>query len=193
MLAFAASPQLSFEAKVYGTTPRRKPDTSRGLVPDEPHLAERVRLALNGEPMPDPSQEPEAWCTSPLRGMEARKRSTKAALKAALRKADESPGRVVMLLLDADGEPIAEVLKQVRRGGAVQGLVVLVGDHRGFTGEDMEKYEKVALSSGADVIRASLGGTTLLGSHAIVILQHYLDEHMHRCEVAKQVDYGRGR
>eukprot|EP00913_Durusdinium_trenchii_P022716 g21333.t1 len=168
----------------------------RGLVPDEPHLAERVRLALNGEPMPDPSQEPEAWCTSPLRGMEARKRSTKAALKAgfssiavtpcdghaALRKADESPGRVVMLLLDADGEPIAEVLKQVRRGGAVQGLVVLVGDHRGFTGEDMEKYEKVALSSGADVIRASLGGTTLLGSHAIVILQHYLDEHMHRCE-----------
>ena len=110
---------------------------------------------------------------------------------------------------------------------------------------------EVTLSAGADVVRASLGGTTLLGrvsaedlgqcsqcwsaaectltrsakamlegSHAIVILQHYLDEHMHRCEaeekllclwkigarlytvdfacwmwlkVAKQVDYSRGR
>mmetsp|Transcript_86290 Transcript_86290/g.105878 ORF Transcript_86290/g.105878 Transcript_86290/m.105878 type:complete len:127 (+) Transcript_86290:2-382(+) len=126
--------------------------------------------------------------------MEARKRSTRAALKAALKQGDGcEAGRVVMLLLDADGEPIAEVLKQIRRSGAVQGVVVLVGDHRGFSSDDIVGYEKVALSAGADVVRASLGGTTLLGSHAIVILQHYLDEHMHRCEVAKQVDYGRGR
>ena len=33
---------------------------SIGLVPDEPRIAERVRLALDGEGLPDPLQEPEA-------------------------------------------------------------------------------------------------------------------------------------
>lgn len=183
---------LSFESS--GHTLEVSGALVRGLVPDEPRIAERVRLALDGEDLPDPLQEPEAWCTSPLRGMEARSRSTRAALKAALKPGEGcDSGRVVMLLLDADGEPIGEVLKQIRRAGAVQGVVVLVGDHRGFSSQDIAGYEKVALSAGADVVRASLGGTTLLGSHAIVILQHYLDEHMHRCEVAKQVDYSRGR
>ena len=29
-------------------------------MPDEPRIAERVRLALDGEDLPDPLQEPEA-------------------------------------------------------------------------------------------------------------------------------------
>ena len=29
-------------------------------MPDEPRIAERVRLALDGEDLPDPRQEPEA-------------------------------------------------------------------------------------------------------------------------------------
>ena len=33
---------------------------STGLVPDEPRIAERVRLALDGDGLPDPLQEPEA-------------------------------------------------------------------------------------------------------------------------------------
>ena len=37
-----------------------KPCASTGLVPDEPRIAERVRLALDGDSLPDPLQEPEA-------------------------------------------------------------------------------------------------------------------------------------
>ncbi|CAJ1348144.1 unnamed protein product, partial [Effrenium voratum] len=82
----------------------------RGLVPDEPRLAERVEAALAPERQPpDPKEDPEAWCTSPLRGMQLRARSSQAALKAML-KAKE--GRIALLILDADGEPISQVLKQ---------------------------------------------------------------------------------
>ena len=69
----------------------------------------------------------------------------------------------VMLLMDAAGEPIMEVLKQVRRSGAVQGVVVLVGDHRSFTEDQVLEYEQLALKRGAEVVKTSLGGTTLLG------------------------------
>eukprot|EP00434_Breviolum_minutum_P040000 symbB.v1.2.035538.t1/scaffold4809.1/size34500/1 len=71
---------LSFETS--GHTLEVSGALVRGLVPDEPRIAERVRLALDGDSLPDPLQEPEAWCGSPLRGMEAKKRSTKTALKA---------------------------------------------------------------------------------------------------------------
>ncbi|CAJ1380534.1 unnamed protein product [Effrenium voratum] len=154
----------------------------RGLVPDEPRLAERVEAALASErQLPDPKEDPEAWCTSPLRGMELRARSSQAALKAML-KAKE--GRIALLILDADGEPISQVLKQQRD---LQGLVVLVGDHRGLSAEMLSAYEEVARAAEVEVVRASLGRTTLLGSHAIVILQHYLDEHLHCCAEASRL------
>eukprot|EP00930_Biecheleria_cincta_P085859 TRINITY_DN75226_c0_g1_i1.p1 TRINITY_DN75226_c0_g1~~TRINITY_DN75226_c0_g1_i1.p1 ORF type:complete len:816 (-),score=146.20 TRINITY_DN75226_c0_g1_i1:24-2417(-) len=191
---------LSFEES--GHTLEVSGALARGLVPDEAKLAVRVRAGLDaamfeGCGPPDPETDPEAWCASPLRGLEAKQRSTLACLKAAVKKRKlcdkEAPERVVMILLDADGMPVAEALKQVRRGPALAGIVALVGDHRGFSEETMSSYEAAAASAGAEVMRVSLGGTTLLGSHAIVILHHHFDEHLHRCEVAKQVDYSRGR
>ncbi|CAE7407119.1 rsmH [Symbiodinium microadriaticum] len=187
---------LSFEASNH--TLEVSGALARGLVPDEPRLASRVFEAFEsffaGRGLPDPDEDPEAWCASNLRGLEVKERSTKAALKAALKKKPSEPaeGRVVMLMLDAEGEPIVEVLKQISRTNVV-GIVAVLGDHRGFGPHDVQAYEEVARSMQADIVRTSLGGTTLLGSHAIVILQHYLDEHLHRCEVPKQVDYGRGR
>eukprot|EP00929_Paragymnodinium_shiwhaense_P048690 TRINITY_DN24587_c0_g1_i1.p1 TRINITY_DN24587_c0_g1~~TRINITY_DN24587_c0_g1_i1.p1 ORF type:complete len:786 (-),score=191.56 TRINITY_DN24587_c0_g1_i1:181-2538(-) len=192
---------LSFEAS--GHTLEISGALARGLVPDEPVMAKRVGAALDalfkeGCGPPDPEADPAAWCASPLRGMEARERTTLAAIKAAVkRKKGADAGGIVMLMLDAEGMPIAEACKQIRQQGpAIQGVVSLIGDHRGFSDDDMNNYAAAAQAAGAEIFRVSLGGTTLLGSHAIAILQHYLDEKMHRCSMPQQIDYsrsGRGR
>ncbi len=51
----------------------------------------------------------------------------------------------------------------------------------------------MADAAGAEVLRVSLGGHTVLASHAIVILQHYFDKTMHECDVSRQIDYSRGK
>lgn len=174
----------------------------RGLVPDERELALRVRkcldalLFVNCE-APDPVKDPEGWCKSELRGIEARERSTLKALKAALQAKESRDlhrgyGRIIMIVLTAEGMPVAEACRQIRNGPALAGVVTVVGDHRGSTEEEVSAYCGVAHQVDAEVLQVSIGGDTLLASHAIVILTHYFDEMMHRCEVARQIDYSRG-
>lgn len=198
---------LSFEKS--GHTIEVTGALARGLVPDEGALATRVRAGLDaiffeGCGPPDPAEDPVGWCASPLRGMEARHRTTLAALKAALRLRKRPPDedgedeettapRVVLFLLDADGVPVIEACTQISRIPVLAGVVSVIGDHRGITANDVSAYTEVAEAAGAYILRVSLGGTTLLGSHAIAILQHYFDEQMHRCEVSQQIDYSRGR
>merc|ERR1719468_6909 len=109
-------------------------------------------------------------------------------LKSALRCADGN--RVVLMLLTEDGMPIRKVCKQLGQGPPLAGVVVLLGDDRGLPAEEADAMARLAEKSGAEVQRVSLGGTTLLASHAIVILHHYLDEYIHRCKVPRPRDYG---
>lgn len=186
---------LSFEES--GHTIEVSGALARGLVPDESTLAARIGKALNPKvPRPDPVTEPDRWCKSDLRGLETHERSTLEALQAALSAKEErgvQQGRVVMLVLEADGMPVAQACEQMRAGPQMMGVVVVVGDHRGSTESELAAYAEMADTSGAEVMRVSLGGHTLLASHAIVILQHYFDEMMHQCEVSKQIDYSRGK
>jgi len=191
---------LSFEAS--GHTLEVSGATARGLVPDQDRLALRVRTGLDSLlsdscKAPDPAKDPEAWSKHDLRGFQVRKRPTLKMLKAVLqakevRDLHQGHGRIVMIVLTAEGMPVAEACRQIRNGPALAGIVTVVGDHRGSTDDQISAYCGVAEEVGAEVLHVSLGGDTLLASHAIVILTHYFDEMMHRCEVAQQVDYGRG-
>jgi len=164
------------------------------LVPDETALAVRVRAALDSlddSELPDAEREPKACRKSSLRGLEAQKRTTLEVLRMALKRqrgtlAKKLPHRTVLLLLDANGMPVEQVCQQVRRGPNLTGVVIVVGDHRGYSEEFMSNCSEVATSVGAEVLHVSLGGTTLLASHAIVILHHYLDEHLHRCQLPEE-------
>jgi len=159
---------------------------ARDLRPDDQALAFRVR---SGAQAPDPETDPVAWSASELRGLEALARTKNKALKAALRGADGS--RVVLMLLTEDGTPIKKVCMQMRQGPPLAGVVVVLGDDRGLPAEEADAMAMLAEKGGAEVQRVSLGGTTLLASHAIVILHHYLDEYVHRCKVSRPRDYGR--
>jgi len=167
---------------------------ARDLRPDDQALAHRVRSGLDvllkeGSQAPDPEADPVAWSASELRGLEALARTKSKALKAALRSADGN--RVVLMLLTEDGVPIKKVCTQMRQGPPLTGVVVLLGDDRGLPAEEANAMATLAEKGGAEVKRVSLGGTTLLASHAIVILHHYLDEYIHRCKVSRPRDYGR--
>merc|ERR1712126_306520 len=88
---------------------------------------------------------------------------------------------------------MGETCTTIGAGQPVTGLIAMVGDDRGLTDEECASFAAVAEKAGAEVFRVSLGGMTLLASHTIVILQHYLDEWLHRCEVPKPRDYGFGK
>lgn len=177
----------------------------RDLRPDEAALAERVRLGLDallkeGMELPDPKEEPERWSASLLRGFEAHHRTTAKCLKAALKQAggdaasdEAAPRRVAALFLAADGTPIAEACRELQKGPRLTGVVAVVGDDRGILDEEYLALMCLAERKGAEVLRVSLGGTTLLASHTIVILHHYLDEYLHRCEVAQGREYALSR
>lgn len=146
-----------------------------------------------------------AWSTSELRGFEARSGTTLVkSLRAALKGGGwrcpasgtahseaESPKRVVVLVLAEDGLPVGKACAQLREGESLAGVVTVLGDDRGLSDDVLDTLEATAKQNGAEMVRVSLGGTTLLASHAIVILHHYLDEKLHRCEVKRPRDYNR--
>lgn len=185
----------------------------RDLRPDEGCLGGRIRAGLDsllkeGCGPPDPEQDPEGWSASSLRGFEAHARSREKALKAAVKglcnggsgeddgaagAAAARPSRVAVLLLTEGGMPLAKACTQLRDGEPLAGVVTVVGDDRGLPEEECAALAAVAERVGGEVLRVSLGGTTLLASHAIVIVQHYLDERLHRCEVGRARDYGFGK
>eukprot|EP00933_Yihiella_yeosuensis_P000290 TRINITY_DN100447_c0_g1_i1.p1 TRINITY_DN100447_c0_g1~~TRINITY_DN100447_c0_g1_i1.p1 ORF type:complete len:347 (-),score=54.54 TRINITY_DN100447_c0_g1_i1:11-1051(-) len=189
---------LSFEAS--GHTLEASGALVRNLRPDEAHVGLRLQKALgvlkeDGERPPDPETDPEGWSSSEFRGLDAYERTTLQALKSALKSNDDegsAPTRTILLLLSENGTPVTKAMKQIAEDERpVKGIVSLVGDDRGLSAEEFERFSKTAEKCGAEVIEVSLGQTTLLASHAIVILQHYLDEKLHRCEVPKPREYAK--
>ena len=69
-------------------------------------------------------------------------------------------------------------------GAAVElvDLVVVLGDDKGLTDDEIDMIKSVggSVSGGGPVLCASLGATSLLASHAIVLTHHYLDA-IHAC------------
>ena len=94
----------------------------------------------------------------------------------------EVAGRLVFVKLDPAGQPLADFLKDLReRGVKIHEFVTILGDNRGLTGEDEATARKVAEEAGEELHAVSLGGQMLLASHSIVLVQHYLDVHLHMC------------
>lgn len=193
---------LSFEGS--GHTLEISGALARDLRPDEACLATRLKAGLDaglrgGDGPPDPEQDPEGWSASLLRGFEVHPRSTQKALVSMLKTsrsdAESSgggPPRVAVLLLTEDGIPMAKACSTLRQDDQppLAGVVTVLGDDRGIPDDECRSLETIAEKHGAEVIRVSLGGTTLLASHAIVLVHHYLDERLHRCQVAQPRNYG---
>lgn len=175
----------------------------RGLRPDDRSMGSRLRASIDafieGGGPPDPEEDPVGWSASEFRGIEVRKRGLLKALRAAIRGAALkgemtaacSP-RVAVLILDPDGIPIAKACEGLAQREPLVGIIAIIGDDRGLEPESMQNLATAAESLGAEVIRVSLGSTTLLASHVIVLLHHYLDEMVHRCTNSEPRDYGLG-
>lgn len=175
----------------------------RDLRPDERSLAERVRaVAASDAYSPDLTWEGDlrAWSQSPTRGffsfpggpMEALQRALRA--KTTLSAASEAAGAAspppAVVLLTAAGKPVEQVLERlVARDGLQGGVLVLLGDDRGFGEADEVQIRSVVKAAGARLSRASLGGDVLFASHSIVLMNHYLDKLVHSCELKPAREY----
>eukprot|EP00440_Ansanella_granifera_P052233 gb/GFBE01056635.1/.p1 GENE.gb/GFBE01056635.1/~~gb/GFBE01056635.1/.p1 ORF type:complete len:124 (+),score=14.88 gb/GFBE01056635.1/:1-372(+) len=78
-------------------------------------------------------------------------------------------------------------------GGTPNQVLIVLGDDRGLTQSQEAAVEELATQQKyCEVLRVSLGPEVLLGSHCIVLVQHWLDRIMHCCpgklfEVAPEV------
>ena len=132
----------------------------------------------------------EAWSRSETRGL----RSTAGDLLSAVRGAISASGAPpALLLLSENGRFIAEVCDEMRTQGASGGVVVLLGDDRGLEPEEEREVLAEAAARGSAVHRVSLGSNTLFASHAIVLVHHYLDRHVHDCVLRQPRAYVRSR
>ena len=73
------------------------------------------------------------------------------------------------------------------------GVVVLLGDDRGLEPDEEREVLAEAAARGSAVHRVSLGSNTLFASHAIVLVHHYLDRHVHDCVLRQPRAYVRSR
>jgi len=179
----------------------------RDLRPDDRSLAERLRLvapassreaareAMYGSRAAGAEGGPvlPAWSASPYRGVEGSDCGFADALEGLL-----AGGPLVFLLAggastggaEALGESIESLAPRVRADGdaaerlARRGLVCVLGDDRGLTPAHEALVRDVAARHGAPLHCVSLGPDVLFTSHCVVLLNHALDAHMHRCAVA---------
>jgi tRNA pseudouridine-54 N-methylase len=94
----------------------------------------------------------------------------------------EIAGRLLFVKLDPAGQPLADFLKDLReRDIKIREFITILGDNRGLTSEDEATARKIAEEAGEELHSVSLGGQMLLASHSIVLVQHYLDLHLHMC------------
>lgn len=169
----------------------------RDLRPDDRSLAERLRLVA---PRSADAQAKEAmssatqWSVSPFRGVEGSDCSFADALE---RSIQGSPPATVFLLAggastggaEAVGESVEAIAAKLKgdpqRLGRLRsrGLVCILGDDRGLTPAHEALVQRVCDQHGADLHCVSLGPDVLFTSHCIVLLNHELDRHLHRCAV----------
>lgn len=87
----------------------------------------------------------------------------------------------VLLLLTEDAPFIEDVMQEHSRQIQAGGVIVLLGDNRGLTAEEETMCCKLVESHGVTLARSSMGSVSLLASHCIVLVHHYLDGCVHTC------------
>ena len=109
--------------------------------------------------------------------------SLAAAVRAALSLAREGGCRAPLLLLTQGALPLEQLLA-AEFSPPPADLVCVLGDDLGLSSSELGEIERLgaehAAAGGGPLLRASLGSGTLLASHAIVIVHHYLDA-LHEC------------
>ncbi|CAE8691094.1 unnamed protein product [Polarella glacialis] len=163
----------------------------RGLRADERSVASRLRLAFDS-PMAGLSQPEISRPERTTLGVRCVAGGLKGSIEDALAHGSLSS---VILLLSADGVDIAVALTDLRTswpgvcGGRDAGgshscpqVLIVLGDDRGLTAaQEAATLEAAATASNCQVLRVSLGPEVLLGSHCIVLVQHYMDRLLHCC------------
>ena len=176
----------------------------RGLHPSELSTAKRLREAFDAFDQGDlDADSPPPPPHSNLKGFRLLPGGLGEALTEALTLARADGTRAPLLLLVQGAPMIAEVLNQnfspfaaTAKGGsagvdldieahglgALQDLVIVLGDHIGLSEDEIELVAELGASvaGGGPVLRASLAQGALLASHCIVIANHYLDA-IHDC------------
>ena len=156
----------------------------RGLHPSEHDTASRLRRALDhlNDAAAD-TATPHAALARELRGFSTHSGGLGDALTEALRQAREGDTKAPMLLLCQHAPPLEQALDDfVRTYGPLRDVVVVLGDDIGLSAAEEGDAERVgaAAAGGGPVFRASLGRGSLLASHCIVLVHHYLDMR-HEC------------
>ena len=73
------------------------------------------------------------------------------------------------------------------RGGALQGVVVMVGDHRGFSADDVQSYEKAGCECAVFVVDGVGGSIWLVGSTIALMSTRRHEDHL--CLVLQAVSW----
>lgn len=164
----------------------------RGLHPSESDTVWRLRQAFDSLPLePPPAGTPTQASSLPaeveheLRGFGLLGGGLHTALTEALHLARADGVAAPVLLLLEGAPPLAQVLDAHCRGGGgaeLEDVVVVLGDDRGLSDEEVAMVKDLGerQGGGGPVLCASLGATSLLASHAIVLTHHYLDA-IHAC------------
>merc|ERR1711957_902311 len=109
-------------------------------------------------------------------------------------------GSTTILILSSDGVDVTSAMqslstrwqglaeaactseKATEEPTAVHQVIILLGDDRGLTESEVEAAEELAAQhENCEVVHLSLGPEVLLGSHCIVLLNHYMDRFLHCC------------
>ena len=89
-----------------------------------------------------------------------------------------------LLLMEQGAPPLARVLREHvgGRSTALRDMVVVCGDDRGLTDDEVALVHRLGASAGGGgpVLCASLGSGCLMASQVIVLVNHYLDA-IHDC------------
>jgi hypothetical protein len=158
-------------------------------------LADKARHALSVAPGAPPGEDGPVgvWSRDETRGLS----SAEGDLMVCVRKALDQPGEPPMLLLLSAsgvfiGDLCAELASSAAFRAAPSGVVVLLGDDRGLDEEEERRVRAEATARGSAVRSVSLGSDVLFASHAIVLVHHYLDRHLHSCLIRPPREYARG-
>ena len=159
----AARLRHAFDSLSTGPAPEAATTSAGGLATDNARLA--------------PSTERD------LRGFRVLPADFQVALTEALMDARCGGTAAPLLLLLEGAPPLSNVLADYRASaGVLTDLVIVLGDDRGLTEEEIAMVHDVGTRAGGGgpVICASIGSCSLLASQCIVLVHHYLDA-IHNC------------